>query len=148
MKYLAPVRFGAEALALRLRLEAMMRRSSLPALLRSLTKSPSPGAGGNAPGRAASLAALQMSLSASEDILARVPIAPDTCLYRALTRYAILRSAGYPARFVMGVRPGTSEIAGHAWVELAGEPVGEELDPDLVVTYAYPDEAGPIRGAS
>jgi hypothetical protein len=144
MTPLAPVRFGAKALALRFRLEAMMRRRSLPDLLQALTPS-SPRA---ARDLAAPLAALRASLSATEDILARVPLAPDTCLYRALTRYAILRSAGYPARFVMGVRPGAGEIAGHAWVELAGEPFDEDLEPDLVVTYAYPEKTEPTWGGS
>jgi hypothetical protein len=137
---LAPVRFGAKALALRFRLEAMMRRRSLPDLLQALTPSPPRAARGReVVYRTAPLAALRASLSATEDILARFPLAPDTCLYRALTRYAILRSAGYPARFVMGVRPGAGEIVGHAWVELAGEPFDEDLEPDLVVTYAYPE---------
>jgi hypothetical protein len=70
---------------------------------------------------------------------------PDTCLYRALARYGVLRSAGYPARFVMAINPASggkeADIAGHAWVELDGEPYGETVDPDLVVTYSYPGRA-------
>jgi hypothetical protein len=143
MKRLAPVRFGAKAFVLRLRLQAMMRRRSLPDLLDSLTPKP-PRSPREAPlDGGAPLAALQASLAATEDLLARFPIAPDTCLYRALTRYAILRGAGYPARFVMGVRSGPGDIAGHAWVELAGEPFDEDVDRDLTVTYAYPTEARP-----
>lgn len=143
MSRLEPVRLVAKAVVLRLRLAAMMRERSLPELLEALTPG-SPGGTtsewiGPRADRAVPLPQIQKSLSATEEILARVPIAPDTCLYRALARYAILRSAGHPARFVMGIQPGRDEITGHAWVELGGEPVGEDVDPDIVVTFAYPN---------
>lgn len=150
IKSLEPVRFGVKALVMRLRIHAMMRRRSLPDLLKTLTPtSPRPALGRDFNlNDKAPLSALQASLSASETLVSRFPLAPDTCLYRALTRYAILRSEGYPARFVMGVLPGPGDIAGHAWVELSGEPFDEDVDPALTVTFAYPEIAGPIRGAS
>jgi hypothetical protein len=126
------VRFGAKAVALRLRLAALVRDRSMPDILRELTPSTprSP--------RATPLPSLGRALTASEALFARVPVAPDTCLYRALARYAILRSGGHPARFVMGIRPGQPEITGHAWVEIEGRPYREDVDPGLVVTYSYP----------
>lgn len=125
----ASVRFGARAVALRLRLAAMVRDRSMPDLLRALT----PTSSGVTP-----LPSLGRALSASEALFARVPVAPDTCLYRALARYAILRGGGHPARFVMGVLPGQPDIMGHAWVEIEGRPYREVVDPALVVTYSYP----------
>ena len=129
------VRFGAKAVALRLRLAAMLRDRSMPELLRDLTpRSPrSPRTPRSTP-----LPSVQVALSAAEALLARVPVAPDTCLYRALARYSILRSAGHPARFVMGIRPGAPDITGHAWVEIDGRPYREDVDPALIVTYSYP----------
>jgi hypothetical protein len=134
----APVRFGTRTVALRLGLAWMMHRRSLPDLLRALTPSrppPSP----------APLASVEQALSAAEDLVARLPLVPDGCLYRALARYSVLRSAGHPARFVMGILPKTGELSGHAWVELNGEPYGEDVDPALVVTYSYPS---PIESTS
>lgn len=65
-------------------------------------------------------------------------VVPDTCLYRALARWAVLRRAGRPVRFVMGVREGGADLVGHAWVEEHGAPLGEVLDAAYVVTYVHP----------
>jgi hypothetical protein len=130
---------GAEALGLRLRLGAMLRRRSLPALLGALDAAPP----------AEARVPLGTALGALDDAqallwrLRLVRVVPDTCLYRSLARYSILRRAGHPARFVMGLRPSAPEILGHAWVELDGVAVGEAVDPELVVTFAYPDRAPP-----
>jgi hypothetical protein len=123
--------FGAQAISLRLRLAAMLRRRSLPDLLGSLTPP-------ERAGRPAPLPAVEQALAVTEGILGRIPAVPNTCLYRSLARYAVLREAGYPARFVMAVDPAEDDIAGHAWVELDGAPRGEAVDPGLVVTYSYP----------
>lgn len=125
----------AEVMALRLGLARRVRKNSLPDLLRSLTPA-RPAA------RPVTLTSVEQSLLAAEGILERVPLLPDGCLYRALARYAVLRSAGHQARFVMGILPKSDDIKGHAWVELEGEPYGEELDPALVVTYSYPGLIG------
>ncbi len=125
------VRLGAQTLSLRLRLDRMIQRNSMPDLLCALTpKHPSP--------RRIPLPTVEDALLAAEKVIEHLRVVPDTCLYRALARYAVLRSAGYPARFVMGLSPGAPEITGHAWIELDGAPMGETLDDDLVITYAYP----------
>ena len=109
----------------------MLRRHSIPGLLVALTpKHPSPGR--------IPLPAVEDALLAAEKVIELLRVVPDTCLYRALARYAVLRSAGHPARFVMGLSPGAPEITGHAWIELDGAPMGETLDDDLIITYAYP----------
>lgn len=129
------LRLGTQAVALRLRLGSWLRRRSLPDLLRALTV--------DAPaGEPIPLCQVEEALGASEALLARIRLLPDTCLYRALARYAVLRRAGHPARFVMGIKPPASgEITGHAWVELDGAPAFEEAPADLVVTFSYPDRS-------
>src|SRR5262249_45493096 len=77
----ANMRAMIEAIALRLRLGAWVRRRSLPDLLRALT----------APPRAAApvpLPAVEEALRTSEALLSRLRVLPDTCLYRSLARYA------------------------------------------------------------
>ncbi|MEO7331161.1 MAG: lasso peptide biosynthesis B2 protein [Minicystis sp.] len=133
------LRLGAAALSLRLRLGGLLRRRSLPVLLGAIDARSTP----------AARVPLSTALGALDDaqaLLSRLRLGrfvPDTCLYRSLARYSILRRAGHPARFVMGLRPSEPEILGHAWVELDGAPVGETVDPALVVTFAYPDRAAP-----
>ena len=129
------VRLTARAFALRLRLSALLRRRSLIDLLCALTPP-------RAPRAVAPLPLVEQALSDVEALCERLRVVPDTCLYRGLARYAVLRDAGYPARFVMGLRPpARAEIEGHAWVELHGAPAFEAADPSLVVTFAYPDRA-------
>jgi hypothetical protein len=122
------LRLSAAAIGLRISLPTRVARSSLPALLDALSRGtiePAP------------LDAIDEALAHADVITQRLPFVPDTCLYRSLARFSLLRRAGHEARFVMGLsRPGA--IEGHAWVELDGAPYGEELDPDLIVTYAYP----------
>jgi hypothetical protein len=44
-----------------------------------------------------------------------------TCLWRALTGYAVLRAAGDDVRFVVGVRrDAAGEVLWHAWLERGG----------------------------
>ncbi len=124
------VRLGAEALSLRLKLASMLEERSLPELLSLLTLEP--------PRERIPMAFAEEALSWAEKIVARLRFVPSTCLYRSLVRYAMLRRAGYDARFVMGLSPSSEQIEGHAWVELEGRTLGEELDPSLVVTYSYP----------
>ena len=125
------IRLGAQTLSLRLRLDGMVQRNSIPGLLGALTpKQPSP--------RRIPLPTVEDALLDAEKVIELLRVVPDTCLYRALARYAVLRGAGHPARFVMGLSPRAPEITGHAWIELDGAPMGETLDDDLVITYAYP----------
>ena len=70
-----------------------------------------------------------------------------TCLYRSLVRYALLREAGVAARFVMGVRSDGDgddrdggDLDGHAWIELDGRTLFEELRHTYARTFSYPNE--------
>src|SRR5689334_10430531 len=87
-----------QAIALRLGLGAWLRRRSLPDVLRALTEGP-------AAAEPVPLPLVEEALRASEALLSRLRVLPDTCLYRSLARYAVLRRAGHAARFVMGIKP-------------------------------------------
>ena len=125
---------AARALELRIRLLRQVPAIPLPRILQELTP--------------ASLPPIDLTSSEIwrvvrivEAICRRTRVFPDTCLYRALTRYALLRRSGHAAKFVMGMDPRVREdLTAHAWVELDGMPYQEALDPRLVVTYVYPDE--------
>ena len=127
------VPIAARAVATRLRLASMLRDSSLPDLLRAL----SPDDDGK-PRDVVPVEVVQEALSTSQRIVGRFKGVPDTCLYRSLARYALLRRAGHPVRFVMALERGSSKIEGHAWVELDGKPLGEEIEEKLAVTFSYP----------
>jgi hypothetical protein len=134
----API--AARAVATRLRLASLVRDSSLPDLLAAL--SPEPGAVDAKP-----LEVVEEALSTSQRIVGRLRrVVPDTCLYRSLARYALLRRAGHPVRFVMALDPKKAGVEGHAWLELDGVPLGEEVDPGLAVTFSYPDPSSPPTG--
>ncbi len=126
----API--AARAVATRLRLKSLMRDSSLPELLRALSPATDPD-----PLDVVPLALVEAALSTSQRIVGRLRVVPDTCLYRSLARYALLRRAGHPVRFVMALDP-KKEVEGHAWLELDGVPLGEEIEPGLAVTFSYP----------
>jgi len=130
------VTLGARAVAARIEAAALLDRRPLPAVLVALT----PGHASLPPAasRAVPLDVAEAVIAASERLFERLRLLPDTCLYRALARYAVLRRAGHPARFVMGLDPKAADIVGHAWVELDGEPVGEAVEPGLTVTFSYP----------
>lgn len=125
---------AARAVATRLRLVSLMRGSSLPELLRAL-----------APNRVepAPIEVVERALSASQRFVELLRVVPNTCLYRALTRYAMLRRAGHPVRFMMALDPEAADVVGHAWVELDGQPLGEEIEPRFAVTYSYPERPSP-----
>lgn len=134
MDRVARLRLTGRALAARFGAWVLVAHRPLPEVLRTLT----PRAARRAPRALAEEAA-----ATSERIATRLRVLPDTCLYRALARYAVLRRAGHPARFVMGLSPVAPEIVGHAWVELDGAPVGETLEPDLTVTFSFPAPSQP-----
>jgi len=92
------------------------------------------------------LASVQLAVEVAEALCARTPAA-DTCLYRAIARYGLLRRLGLEPVLVVGVTPGSAldgpaassdDELGHAWVELAGEPFPPERLPRLVVSYRHP----------
>ncbi|HVW28576.1 MAG TPA: lasso peptide biosynthesis B2 protein [Polyangiaceae bacterium] len=74
------------------------------------------------------LAELARAVRLAERVAPRLSSTPNTCLFRALARYALLSSHAHRATFVLGVaaRP---EEPGHAWVEVSGEPFLEPGDP-------------------
>ncbi len=61
-----------------------------------------------------------------------------TCMVRALVRCAMLRTRGFPAAWVMGIRPGTDDLEGHAWIELDGVPIMEDEPPHFTRTFRFP----------
>ncbi len=130
------VTLTAQALELRIRLLRRVRDIPLPALLTELTPRVMP----DPP---TPLGEIWWALRRVEALYRRLRFVPDTCLYRALTRYALLRRSGHAAKFVMGMDPRAREdLMAHAWVELGGAPYQETLDARIVVTYVYPD--GPV----
>lgn len=83
---------------------------------------------------------LELAIRVAEAALRRARVVPDTCLYRSLARFAVLRRAGVDVRFVMGVLRDAAAggITGHAWLESDGAPRGEKLAAEYTVTFAYP----------
>jgi hypothetical protein len=72
-------------------------------------------------------------------LLDRATNFPGTCLYRALARYAVLRSAGHAPTFLMGLPRSGEGAAGHAWIEIGGAPFAETDDVSrFKVTFRYP----------
>jgi hypothetical protein len=76
--------------------------------------------------RHAELRQVELGIRLSESILARIG-RPSTCLFRALARYSVLARRGFDVRFVLGAPE--AERAGHAWIELGGEPFLEPGQP-------------------
>ena len=74
------------------------------------------------------------------DAIARAP--RDTCLQRALARYALLRERGIAATLVIGVDasrvPQERDDIGHAWVEVDGTPLPPEAPGGLVTSLRHP----------
>ena len=129
-----PFTLAAELFALRLALPRRLAKRQLDDVVREL----SPLGPRESP---ATVRRLELAMRIVESVLCRARVVPDTCLYRSLARFAVLRRAGIDARFLMGVRPATSPgaaIAGHAWLEVDGKPRGEAELPDYTVTFAYP----------
>jgi hypothetical protein len=82
---------------------------------------------------------VRRDLLLAERAVARLPWVANTCLFRALARYALLRRAGADAAFVMALRPEGVEADGHAWVELEGKPFEEPGDvTHYKITFRYP----------
>lgn len=71
-------------------------------------------------------------------VVARTPVGPQTCLFRALARYAALRQARVDATLCMGVRADQPGIAAHAWVEVGGVAVFEVEPPRYMQTFRWP----------
>jgi hypothetical protein len=114
-----------ELLALRIRAPRWFDATPLPETLRRLAA--------HQPWVEASPEELDLAIDRAERLWSRLAGPHDTCLYRSLARFAVLRARGHEVRFVMGV----FADHGHAWLERAGEPL-EELDYPYTVTWSYP----------
>jgi len=132
------VRRVAELVALRLSLPTRLARQPLDRLLARLT----PPERSSARSRCSGLPLARRDLLLAERGIARLPWVPNTCLFRALARYALLQRAGADAAFVMGLSAEGMNANGHAWVELEGKPFEEPGDiTHYRVTFRYPSAA-------
>lgn len=61
-----------------------------------------------------------------------------SCWKRATVLHRYLALAGVATTIRFGVRKDDSELKGHAWLELKGEPILESSPPVYTVTYSYP----------
>jgi hypothetical protein len=76
-----------------------------------------------------------IDLLLSADVLMFKPI----CWKRAAVLHRYLMRNGINTRIVFGVRSETGgKVAGHAWLEVNGQPILEKTPPEYVVTYSFP----------
>ena len=68
-------------------------------------------------------------------------VAHPTCLYTALTAFALLVRRGYAARLVIGAAPG-GDFAAHAWVTIEGRPLTSAARPYVSLWSYGPPNAG------
>jgi hypothetical protein len=102
-------------------LNARFRDSALDELLRDLEAEPRSA-------RPLSVDELARAIRTAERLAPRLSDTPNTCLYRALSRYALLGSHAHRASFVLGVAT-RADDPGHAWIEISGEPFLEVNTP-------------------
>ena len=78
-----------------------------------------------------------IDLLLSADVVHLKPI----CWKRAAVLHRYLSRNGITTRIIFGVRnEADGRVAGHAWLEAAGEPILESTPPEYVITYRYPSE--------
>jgi len=75
-----------------------------------------------------------IDLVLSADVLMFKPI----CWKRAAVLHRYLSRNGIPTRIVFGVRNGSGNVDGHAWLEANGQPILETSPPNYLVTYTFP----------
>ncbi len=91
--------------------------------------------------RSPDLAELERLVRRGELIGHRVTRRSSTCLYRSLSRFAVLSRHGYDPTFLMGLPRTNDGTAGHAWVEIGGVPFAEAEDvARFKVTFRYPPQ--------
>lgn len=79
--------------------------------------------------------ARMIDLLLSADVFHFKPI----CWKRAAVLHRYLSRNGISTRVIFGVRnEAGGKVAGHAWLEAAGEPILESTPPEYVVTYRFP----------
>lgn len=64
----------------------------------------------------------------------------DFCMKQSLILFYLLRQRGHPVRIHFGVAKKDGVLAGHAWLDLRGRPLGETQDPRAAyaTTFSYP----------
>lgn len=72
------------------------------------------------------------------------------CLRQCLALYPILRRAGHPIVFRLGVARDADGFRAHSWLEFEGRPLAEDGDPTLQfkVIYSHPDPQSPPPDAN
>ncbi len=64
----------------------------------------------------------------------------DFCMQQSLLVFYFLRKWGYRVRLHFGIAKKDGGVAGHAWLDLDGEPFHEARNPatTYAITYSYP----------
>jgi hypothetical protein len=68
-----------------------------------------------------------MKLSAIVEAAARRRLGNATCLRRSLVLWYLLRKEGIESELRFGVRKVSDEIIGHAWVEIDGSVINDDV---------------------
>jgi hypothetical protein len=80
-------------------------------------------------------------------VLARLPLARNTCLIRSLVLYRLLRTGGMPARIHFGVRQAGRKLTGHSWLTCEGQPLSESpANTAFSEIHSYPPDTGELTG--
>lgn len=87
-------------------------------------------------------ATVARALAPTERVLSRLLRSTDTCMFRALARFAALSALGTRAVFVLGAPIG--DQAGHAWVEIDGRPFMEPGLPRFPRVLEHPNRAARV----
>jgi hypothetical protein len=120
-------------------LSVAARCFSLPRALAIVAGSETPTSGSNRP--VLQDATVQQRLARAIDLLLSADVLhfKPICWKRAAVLHRYLLRNGIATRIIFGVRnePG-GKVAGHAWLEAAGEPILENTPPEYVVTYHFP----------
>jgi hypothetical protein len=67
----------------------------------------------------------------------RIGVFRPNCVKQSLVLFHVLRQWGAPVALYFGVARHGGTLAGHCWVELDGQPLGEGDDPRRVFTIVY-----------
>lgn len=117
-------------------LPAKIRRQSLPELLKGID----PGVAAARAGQAK----LDKTVGFIDSLLKyRVFLRYGTCLLRSLVLFRFLRLQGWPVEISFGVKKtgeGQTDITGHSWLTLTGQPFleAEQQEGAYTTTYHYP----------
>lgn len=112
--------------------EVVKRRSSLPQLLRTFECAPRASA-------AVTAAEMERTVWLTQGLLRRC-YHRNFCLPQSLVLFHVLSGWGLPVRIHFGVRKQDGVVAGHAWLDLDGEPFCEPHDPRLLyrIVHSHP----------